>query len=260
MPHLTRDGVRLYYEDRGAGDPPMLFIHGWCCDLTYLAPQVAHFSERHRCVSIDLRGHGESDKPVQEYSIAGFADDVAWLCGQLALERPVVVGHSMGGATALGLAAAHPGLPAAVVMLDAPILLPGELVSALLPRLLEAFRSPGYQEAARQFVAAQMFRPGDDLERKERILDAMTAAPQHVLGPAFGAIGDFDSAASLQACKVPALFIAADPLLSDLRRMRELCPTLLTGGTAGAGHFHQLEVPEQVNAMIERFLAINAFG
>jgi len=258
MPHLTRDGVRLYYEEQGAGDPPMVFIHGWCCDRTYLGPQAAHFSAAHRCVSIDLRGHGDSDKPEQEYSIAGFADDAAWLFGELGIARPVVVGHSMGGATALALAAAHPGLPAAIVMLDAPVLLPEELVGALLPQLLAAFRSPGYREAARQFIAAQLFRPGDDAARKERILDDMSAAPQHVLAPAFAAIGDFDGAAALQACKVPALFIGADPLLADLRRMRELCPTLLTGQTAGSGHFHQLEVPEQVNAMIERFLAINA--
>jgi pimeloyl-ACP methyl ester carboxylesterase len=92
MPHLTRDGVRLYYEEQGAGDPPMLFIHGWCCDRTYHAPQAAHFSPKHHCISIDLRGHGESDKPEQGYSIAGFADDVAWLCQELALKRPVIAG------------------------------------------------------------------------------------------------------------------------------------------------------------------------
>jgi pimeloyl-ACP methyl ester carboxylesterase len=255
MPHLTRDGVKLYYEESGSGGPPVVLIHGWCCDRTYLAPQAEHYRASHRVVSVDLRGHGESDKPEQEYTIRGFADDVAWLCGELGITRPLVIGHSMGGATALGLAGSHPGLPAAIVMLDAPVLLPEELVSALLPQLMAAFRSPVYRDAARQFVAGQMFRPGDDPERKERILDGMSAAPQHVLASAFGAIGSFDSASALEACKVPALFIAADPLLSDLRRMRELCPTLLTGQTVGSGHFHQLEVPEQVNAMIDRFVA-----
>jgi pimeloyl-ACP methyl ester carboxylesterase len=253
---LIRDRVKLAYEESGSG-PAIVVVHGWCCDRTYLAPQAEHFGAGHRVVSLDLRGHGESDKPEQEYTIRGFADDVAWLCGELGITRPVVIGHSMGGATALALAAWHPGLPGAIVMLDAPVLLPPELVSSLLPQLVAAFRSPGYRDAARQFVGNQMFRPGDDPWRKERILDGMSAAPQHVMASAFAAIGSFDSAGALQACKVPALFIGADPLLSDLRRMRELCPTLLTAQTAGAGHFHQLEVPEQVNAMIDRFLAIS---
>jgi pimeloyl-ACP methyl ester carboxylesterase len=253
---LIRDGVTLAYEESGAG-PAMVLVHGWCCDRTYFAPQAEYYSRTHRVVSVDLRGHGASDKPEQEYTIRGFADDVAWLCGELGIARPVVIGHSMGGATALALAARHPGLPAAIVMLDAPVLLPAELVTTLLPQLVAAFRSPGHRDAARGFVGAQMFRPGDDPARKERILDGMSAAPQHVLASAFEAIWSFDSAAALQACKVPALWIGADPLLADIRRMRELCPTLLTAQTAGAGHFHQLEVPEQVNAMIDRFLAIS---
>ena len=163
----------------------------------------------------------------------------------------------MGGATALGLAAWHPGLPAAIVMLDAPVLLPEELVSALLPQH-SSRRSARRPIGMRRGSSSQLRCSGrrDDPERKERILDGMSAAPQHVLASAFR--GDRRvrrSASALQACKVPALFIGADPLLSDLGRMRELCPTLLTGQTVGSGHFHQLEVPEQVNAMIERFLA-----
>ncbi|MEJ7755036.1 MAG: alpha/beta fold hydrolase [Nocardioidaceae bacterium] len=67
----------------------------------YLAPQLAHFATRHRTVAVDLRGHGESDAPEQDYTIEGFASDVAWMSQQLGLERPVVVGHSLGGIVAL---------------------------------------------------------------------------------------------------------------------------------------------------------------
>ena len=56
--------------------------------------------------------------------------------------------------------------------------------------------------------------------------------------------------------KVPVLFIAAHTVAPDIVRFRELCPQLVTGQTVGAGHFNQLLVPDQVNSMIERFLAI----
>jgi pimeloyl-ACP methyl ester carboxylesterase len=66
MEKLIRDGVALAYETRGQGDPPILLVHGWTCDHTYFAPQAEHFSRNHRVISVDLRGHGESDKPEQD--------------------------------------------------------------------------------------------------------------------------------------------------------------------------------------------------
>src|SRR3990170_4498714 len=97
----TRDGVNLRYLDTGSGDRPLVFIHGWCCDHTYWRDQTTEFARRHRVIAVDLRGHGQSDKPDQDYTIGGFADDVAWLIRRLDLDRPVLVGHSMGGVIAL---------------------------------------------------------------------------------------------------------------------------------------------------------------
>ena len=58
--------------------------------------------------------------------------------------------------------------------------------------------------------------------------------------------------------RAPAVYIAADELQprADMTRFHELCPKLLYGQTAGSGHFCQLEVPEQIDAMIERFLSV----
>jgi hypothetical protein len=67
----------------------------------------------------------------------------------------------------------------------------------------------------------------------------------------------WDGEAAAAACRVPALLISSGSPLSDLSRFRELTPQLVTGQTVGAGHFIALFVPEQVNAMIERFLVIS---
>lgn len=118
---IKKDGVTLAYEEINSGSPPMLFVHGWGCDHTVFAPQVEFFCRSHRLVSVDLRGHGESDAPHQDYTMAAFADDLAWLCRELALIKPIVVGHSMGGNVALELAARHPQTPASIVMIDSVI-------------------------------------------------------------------------------------------------------------------------------------------
>ena len=81
--------------------------------------------------------------------------------------------------------------------------------------------------------------------------------PQHVVASAWeNGFFVYDSAAAAAACKVPVLYIDAGTPNTDLSRFGELCPRLVTGKTVGSGHFVQLEVPEQVNAMIERFLAV----
>jgi pimeloyl-ACP methyl ester carboxylesterase len=142
LKHLTRDGVRLGYTQSGTGEPALLFVHGWCCDHSFFAPQHEHFPSRHRVVSVDLRGHGGSDAPVQAYTMAGFADDLAWLCGEIGVERAVVVGHSMGGLVTLALAESRPDLVRAAVLVDMPVLLTPE-ERAMRVSIGEALAGPG---------------------------------------------------------------------------------------------------------------------
>ncbi|MEJ7755035.1 MAG: alpha/beta hydrolase [Nocardioidaceae bacterium] len=81
--------------------------------------------------------------------------------------------------------------------------------------------------------------------------------PRHVVLSAWenGFFG-FDSAEVVAACRMPFMYVDAGTPNVDLEELRRLCPTLVLGRTVGAGHFHQLEVPDQVNAMIERFLVL----
>jgi pimeloyl-ACP methyl ester carboxylesterase len=258
MQSLRRDEVALFYEEADGDEPPILLVHGWCCDHTYFAPQFEHFaSQGHRVVAVDLRGHGRSDKPQQHYTMQLFADDLAWTCQRIGVEKPVVVGHSMGGIVAFDLAARYPDMPSAVVMLDAAVVLPSA-ARAAIPGLLEELRGAGYQEALRDYVANSLFISTDDQERKKRILESMSSTPQHVVVSAFEGLRDYDPTEATGGLAIPAVYIAADELQprSDMTRFHELTPQILYGKTVGSGHFCQLEVPEQVNAMIGRFLAI----
>ncbi len=255
MKNLVRDGVRICYEEAGTGAAPIVFIHGWCCDSSYFAPQAAYFSTRHRVVSIDQRGFGSSDKPEQEYTIEGFADDLAWLCGELGIERPALVGHSLGGAVALATAVRHPGLPRAIALCDPAVVVP-EVVRKSIRPFIDALGGPGHLGIAAGFMRDRLFSPTDDAARRERIVEAMCATPQHVMHSAFRNLFAFDSESAARACRVPALLIDAEAPVADRIRFRTLCTHLQTAQTAGAGHFHQLEVPDQVNAMLERFLSL----
>lgn len=254
MSELVRDGVRLWYAEAGAGEPALIFAHAWCCDHTYFQPQFDYFKSTHRVVTLDLRGHGQSDKPHQDYTIVGFADDIVWIARQLELANVVAVGHSLGGIAALEAAASHPDVVAAAVLVDpAPVVRPPGLDELAKP-FIEALRGPHFKEAARQHVEEVLFAPTDDPQLKDRVVEEICGAPQHVMASAMEQIFRWDGERAAGSCTVPVLNISAATPIGDVARFRELCPHLVTGQTVGAGHFNQLLVPEQVNSMIARFL------
>jgi pimeloyl-ACP methyl ester carboxylesterase len=252
MPYLERDGVKLYYEETGAGEPAMLMIHGWTCNHTYWAAQVAHFAKRHRVVSIDLRGHGESDAPEQEYTLEGFADDMAWMIGELGLDRPVVCGHSMGGFVTVWLGKNHPGCLRARVIVDSPVVASPGFKQRAVP-LIERWRQPDYLGEVGDFIGT-MFNELDTPETRAEITAQMLRTPQHVLTSAMWDAAHADNAGATAANTGPLLAVYAGLFPVDLAEVRALVPGSLVGQTVGCGHFNLVEVPEQVNAMIERFL------
>ncbi|MFI4978761.1 MAG: alpha/beta fold hydrolase [Nevskiales bacterium] len=106
MPYAELPGVRLHYEEAGAG-PPLVLLHGIgasCKDWEYNIPA---FARDYRVIAPDLRGFGRSERSGN-YSVATFASDIWHLLDQLQVERFHLIGHSMGGAVALQMAVDRP--------------------------------------------------------------------------------------------------------------------------------------------------------
>jgi pimeloyl-ACP methyl ester carboxylesterase len=242
----------LSYDSTGAGDPTLLFLHGWCCDRSFFAPQYDFFSKTHRVVSVDLPGHGTSEVP-EKYTFEAFAADVAELDHSLGVGRVVAIGHSSGALVALALARQTPQLVAAVVMVDPPPLRK-EVWDGFAAQLIPSLEGPDGPAGRRRFFE-QLFLPTDDQGRKARILETVTTVPMEIAIPTVQAISAFDATVALQETAVPVLTILSAAPMNDRASLLEASPTMTIGQTVGSGHFVQLEVPEQVNSMIERFLA-----
>ena len=251
---LIRDGVVLAYEEAGSGDPPLVFVHGVACHRGFWVSQLGHFARARRVIAVDLRGHGGSDAPEQRYTIAGFADDLAWTCMQLEVLRPVVVGHSLGGLIGLALAA-DPARVSAVALIDS-VLLPSAGRDGVVGELVAGLRSPDSERTLRDYFET-FFGRDDDLARQAWILEQAIRTPPHVTSSVWEeSLRSWDDEEALRRCQVPALYLDAGTANADLVRARQLCPQLTIGQTIGSGHFSPLEVPEQVNPMLERFLTM----
>jgi pimeloyl-ACP methyl ester carboxylesterase len=91
----TSDGVRLHYLEAGSGKP-ILMIPGWSQTAEQFRHQLDGLSGRYRVIALDLRGHGESDKPEHGYKISRLAKDVRDVIEALELDEVNILGHSMG--------------------------------------------------------------------------------------------------------------------------------------------------------------------
>lgn len=241
----SADGTPIAYERAGSGAVPLVFVHGWCCDRTAFAPQVAAFSSAHPVAALDLRGHGASS-PGPSAGVSSYADDVLAVAAAAGFDRPVVVGHSMGALVALECAG-RPGAARAAVLVDpAPML--DERGKGYFAGAVDRIRTdPGWQ---RRF-AERLF--DEHPEHRDEVVAVMTAAPAETAAQGARALAEFDGAGALRRIAVPVLEVSAD---EGEPGVEELCPALLRGRTIGAGHFLQLQVPDQLDAMIARFLTL----
>lgn len=109
---LRTEAGAFAYETAGSG-APIVFIHGFALDMAMWNAQFRHFAATNRVVRYDLRGFGRSSLPSGTYD---HCDDLAALLGHLGIERPLLVGLSLGANVALRFAADHPGRVAGIVL------------------------------------------------------------------------------------------------------------------------------------------------
>ena len=121
MPYLNLDNFKLYYEIQGNENtdrPPLLFIHGLGASTRDWEYQIPYFKDNWRIITMDLRGHGKSDKPDMPYSVSLFTADIVQALQQLNIKPVHVVGHSLGGMVAFQLALDFPNLVKSLIIIN----------------------------------------------------------------------------------------------------------------------------------------------
>ena len=249
----TSDGVRIAYHQLGAGDPAIIFIHGGFGNRTGFGFQEEYFSPNHRCVAVDLRGHGDSDKPDEIYTMETHGDDVAALIRHLGIKRPILVGQSMGGQVIISAAARHPEWVGAIASLDSPSNIPGWHDRHHGPFDHLMTKDQDFRETLRNFLKAS-YLPTDDPSRVATIADRLAEVPDHVILNGWQGMMGFDAGPILAGVQCPYLYIDCGQPDLDLDLLRELCPQVVIGKPVGAGHKALQDVPDQINAMLNRFI------
>jgi pimeloyl-ACP methyl ester carboxylesterase len=119
---IQTHGTQLHYYRSGGKGTPIVLAHGITDDGLCWTPVAKTLADRYDIIMVDARGHGKSEAPESGgYDQATMATELAGLISGLGLKKPVVLGHSMGAATALYFSALFPELPRAIILEDPPV-------------------------------------------------------------------------------------------------------------------------------------------
>lgn len=247
--YAAADGTRLHYRLAGSGRPALLFIHGWCGNVGHWDPQARALSRTHRVLRVDRRGDGRSEAPEHGYRPREQADEIAALARSLRVRSAVAIGHAGGAPATLELATRHPGLVKALVLIDwGPDLRPLEQ-----RRQVGQLPVEGYEAALAERYEG-FFSPTADRRKVRAWAAAAACTPRHVAMANREGSAATNHGALLSRVKQPALWINSTRR-NAAELVHELLPHAELAQVVGAGHFPQLEVPEQVNAILRDFLA-----
>lgn len=117
---VDANGVTIHYTRTGGNKPVVVLAHGVTDNGLCWSPLARALEADYDLIMVDARGHGKSDGPVGSYGPDVQAADLAAVITALGLEKPAVLGHSMGAGTALVLAGAHPDLVGSILLEDPP--------------------------------------------------------------------------------------------------------------------------------------------
>lgn len=262
---VTARGVRLRIAEAGDG-PPAVFVHGLFADHRTWSGVVDELVDGFHCIAPDLPGFGESEKPPVSryaYGIPAFTEAIADLYAGLGLGRAALIGHALGGAVALTVAARHPELVSRLVLVDAVCyeahpdwtrrVAAVPVLGALVFRQL--WSRPLFRASTRGASRAPARAPSP---HADEYFDAFNTPPARASALAtLHSTGDTRSVvADLTRIGAPTLVIwgrhdALHPASQGQRLAREI-----RGGFAllDAGHAPQEERPVEVAETIRRFL------
>lgn len=228
---IRANGINLHYYRTGGNKSPLVLAHGLTDSGLCWAPLVRTLEADYDCIMMDARGHGWSDAPDSGYTNDNHAADYAALIQSLGLDKPALIGHSMGGGTGAQLAASYPTLLRGAILEDPP------------------WRPQGTHTAPEERRAhAEQWRT-DVIANRSRSLEALIAGVKQ-RSPLWSAAEIDQWAPAKQQVSPQALDYALYPSTPWWEVIGQItCPTLLVTADVAAGAIVDQTTAAQATAL-----------
>ena len=263
---VAANGQTLAVTEFAGDGPPLVLLHGIGSRAVSWWPVIDPLAARFRLYAVDLRGHGASAQPPSGYLLPDYAADLAALLDALGLDRPRLLGHSLGGLVILSWAVAHPAQATAIALEDTAL--------RSQPGILEAFDGWLALNALPPAEAAAYFHrenpdwtPEDCLRRAESITGTARAVFAELRADSAQNLATGrDRLGPLAAIRSPLLLVHGDPetgsmvVPDDAARLAALLPDARLARVPGAGHGIHRDRTEAFLAAVVPFLEGNEEG
>jgi pimeloyl-ACP methyl ester carboxylesterase len=251
------DGVGIAFDVTGAGEPALVFVHGWAGRRSHWDRQVDAFCGQYLVVRLDLAGHGASGIERDRWTVDSFADDVVAVVDALATKRVVLIGHSLGGSVVVGAAEQLERRVVSVIGIDTWSSIGVRVdasdlgASILLPEMRADFVT-----ASARFVELMCGPIADPALVSRLIEDVAAMRPEVAVSILDEAIrkGPYDLENGLQALTVPKWAISSETFRpKDSETFASFGITNIT--VPRTGHYLMLERPEEFNRELATAIA-----
>jgi pimeloyl-ACP methyl ester carboxylesterase len=255
-PHVipSKDGTPISYEIYGAGEPTLVFVHGWSCDVRYWRAQLPYFAKNHRVVMLDLAGHGHSGTTRSQYNMRAFGEDVRVVTESTGSRRVILIGHSMGGSVIAEAARLMPSRVIGLIGIDTLENIEYPMTREELKKMIAPLEKD-FRAGSRQFVE-EMISPQTDPQLREWILSDMSAAPPAVgLSAMNNMMSQYitgEAAKIFDEIRIPIITVNGDMWPINYEANRRHMSFFEAIILKGADHFLMLDRPKEFNQALEK--------
>ncbi|MHA2009227.1 MAG: alpha/beta fold hydrolase [Promethearchaeota archaeon] len=258
MPKKLVGDIELYYEITGEGES-LLFVHGLGSSTRDWEENVPIFSKKYQVITVDIRGHGQTDKPKGPYTIKNFAKDIAGLLMSLEFSSVNILGISLGGAIVLQLAIDYPELIKSLVIVNAaPNSGDRQLLEKIVSDRIELIKARGMRGIGESLAPVLFIKPEQEELRKKFVERWAENNPETYIS-ALKSLQTWNvNNDQLQAIKCPTLVLASDQDYTPVSVKKELIKQIQNSHLViidDARHVLPLERPKEFNAAVMDFLS-----
>jgi pimeloyl-ACP methyl ester carboxylesterase len=255
-PGMTRsaDGVPISYEVHGAGEPALVFVHGWSCDSRYWRKQIPHFSRNHLVAVLDLAGHGHSGMSRADYTMRSFGEDVKAVVEELDSAQVILVGHSMGGPVIVEAARLLPNRVIGLIPVDTLENIEFPLKQEQFEAMLAPLKT-NFQAESRKFVEPMITAASDSGLREWILSDMSSASPVVALSAIRGMMTQYitgEAARLFEQMRLPVVAVNADLWPTEYEINRKHMASFDAIILKGSDHFLMMNRPEEFNKALEQ--------
>ena len=258
MPIARVNGIDIYYDTHGSGEP-VLLVHGLGSSTLDWQPQVEALAPHYQVITFDVRGHGRSSKPRQRYSVRLFAEDTAALVRSLGLAPVHVVGISMGGMVAFQLVVTEPDLVRSLVIVNSGPAMPVKTLAqrAMIWSRIAIVRLQGMRKMG-EVLARRLLPKPEHAALRRQFVERWSANDPTAYLASLKALVNWSVMERLGGIACPTLILTADQDYTPVdvkRAYMAMIPGAKLVVVDDARHMLPVERPEPFNEALLAFLA-----